>query len=259
MGCQCANNTGESKSELINANSKELINTNLIKNSTNSNDVLKSSISDSVNYNQSLKENLITAKFAELQSENNIYTNQNINQNEEENYSQKMLEIINKIRENPPLYADEIENSMENITEEISKSINGKNKIIYKQRLKVELNRGVEAFIEAAKELREMNSLPPFEFKEEICIPLPKNEDDIKSSEYIKEQVKKIRKKNNINVFYRDLIKDPEVSALLMIVDDNIKNPGKKRQAVLDENFKYIGISSGFVGKNFVAYFSFSK
>ena len=126
MGCQCANNTGESKSELINANSKELINTNLIKNSTNSNDVLKSSISDSVNYNQSLKENLITAKFAELQSENNIYTNQNINQNEEENYSQKMLEIINKIRENPPLYADEIENSMENVTEEISKSINGR-------------------------------------------------------------------------------------------------------------------------------------
>ena len=44
-----------------------------------------------------------------------------------------------------------------------------------------------------------------------------------------------------------------------MIVDDSAKNPGKKRQAVLDENFKYIGVSSGFVGKTFIAYFSFSK
>ena len=60
-------------------------------------------------------------------------------------------------------------------------------------------------------------------------------------------------------MFFKDLIKIPEVSALLMIVDDSEKNPGKKRQAVLNKDFKYIGISSKFVGKTFIAYFSFSK
>ena len=44
-----------------------------------------------------------------------------------------------------------------------------------------------------------------------------------------------------------------------MIVDDSTKSPGKKRQAVLNKNYKYIGISSKFIGKTFVAYFTFSK
>ena len=68
-----------------------------------------------------------------------------------------------------------------------------------------------------------------------------------------------MREKNNIDVFFKDLIKIPEVSALLMIVDDSEKNPGKKRQAVLNKEFKYIGISSKFLGKHFIAYFAFSK
>ena len=40
------------------------------------------------------------------------------------------------------------------------------------------------------------------------------------------------------------------------IVDDSTKSPGKKRQAVLNPNYKYIGISSKFIGKTFVAYFT---
>ena len=34
------------------------------------------------------------------------------------------------------------------------------------------------------------------------------------------------------------------MSFLLIIVDDSVKNPKKKREAVLNPNFKYIGISS---------------
>ena len=68
-----------------------------------------------------------------------------------------------------------------------------------------------------------------------------------------------IRWINNLNVFYKDLIKDPEVSALLMIVDDNARNAGKKREAVLNREYKYIGISSRFYKKSFVAFLSFSK
>ena len=84
-------------------------------------------------------------------------------------------------------------------------------------------------------------------------------EDEIKDSSYLREQVKILRATTNIDVFFKDLIKVPEVSALLMIVDDSGKNPGKKRQAVLNREFKYIGISSKFIGRTFIAYFAFSK
>lgn len=68
-----------------------------------------------------------------------------------------------------------------------------------------------------------------------------------------------MRETTNIDVFFKDLIKIPEVSALLMIVDDSQKNPGRKRNAVLNKDFKYIGINSKFIGKTFIAYFTFSK
>ena len=104
-----------------------------------------------------------------------------------------------------------------------------------------------------------MDSLPPLELLNDICLPLPDEEVDIKDSSYLREQVKVFREKINIDVFFKDLIKLPEVSTLLMIVDDSEKNPGKKRQTVLNKDFKYIGISSKFIGKKFIAYFTFSK
>ena len=121
------------------------------------------------------------------------------------------------------------------------------------------MNRGESAFHEAAEELRSMNSLPLLELKNDICVPLPEDEEDIKDSSYLREQVKILRETANIDVFFKDLIKIPEVSALLMIVDDSGKSPGKKRQAVLNKDFKYIGISSKFIGNTFIAYFAFSK
>ena len=44
-----------------------------------------------------------------------------------------------------------------------------------------------------------------------------------------------------------------------MIVDDNGKNSAKKRKALLNKNYKYIGISFRFIRKTFIAYYSFSK
>ena len=104
-----------------------------------------------------------------------------------------------------------------------------------------------------------MDSLPPLELKDELSIPLPDTEDEIKDSSFLKEQVKTLRENTNIDLFFKDLIKIPEVSALLMVVDDSTKSPGKKRQAILNKNYKYIGINSKFIGKTFVAFFTFSK
>ena len=184
--------------------------------------------------------------------------------NEEKNakyaeYPDKMLEIINKIRENPNGYADFIEESIKNIIEIPDKEDESKTKLIFKKKVKVALNRGEVAFHEAAEKLRNMESLPPLEFNGNICIPLPQNEEELKDPNYLKDQVKALKENNSIDLYFKDLIKLPDVSALLMVVDDNIKNTGRKRNAILNKDFKYIGINSHFVGKTFLAYFAFSK
>ena len=255
MGCQCANKEEENKSEIL----KE-INEDTEQNQDYNND----------NYNSNSKEGIFgldqqnpeetQEKFSEKQN-NEIDINEN-NQDKNLKYSdypQKMLDLINQIRANPSSYADVIEDSIQNITEEQDRKDESKIRIIYKKKVKVALNRGEIAFKDAAEELRSMEPLPPLMLKNDICVPLPEEEAEIKDTSYLREQVKLIREKTNIDVFFKDLIKIPEVSALLMIVDDSEKNPGKKRKAVLNPDFKYIGISSKFIGKTFIAYFAFSK
>ena len=172
-------------------------------------------------------------------------------------YPQKMLELINKIRENPNSYSDIIIQEIKNIiTQDYDET---KPKIIYKNKVKVALFKGESAFHEAAEILKNMAPLPPLIFKEEICVPLPETEEELNDNNYLKNQIDIIRENNNVDVYFKDLIKLPEVAALIMIVDDNEKNPGRKRNALLNEEFKYIGISNKFIGKKFIAYFTFSK
>ena len=175
-------------------------------------------------------------------------------------YPEKMLELINKIRENPYYYADVVEDSIKNIVEVHEEDEDeAKPKIIYKKKVKVALAKGEPSFRECSEKLRNMESLPPLEFKNDICVPLPDNEEDIRNPSYLRDQVKVLRETSNIDVYFKDLIKIPEVAGLLMIVDDSEKSPGRKRNAVLNREFKYIGINSKFIGKTFVAYFTFSK
>ena len=87
----------------------------------------------------------------------------------------------------------------------------------------------------------------------------PRNENEVKDPTFLREQVKLVREQSEVDVFFKDLIKIPEVSGLLMIVDDTNKNAGKKRMALLNKNLKYVGVTSKFIGKTFIAYFAFSK
>ena len=50
----------------------------------------------------------------------------------------------------------------------------------------------------------------------------------MKDPKFLKEQSKILRETTNIDLFSKDLIRVPEVSALLMVDDDSVKNPGKK-------------------------------
>ena len=262
MGCQCANKEDENKSEIL--KEKELTDQSQ-ENLNNFNSNSKEGIFNLEDQNQEENQNQDNppSEKQEDPSENEIKEN-NIEKAPDKNkkysdYPQKMLDLINLIRANPVSYADVIEDSIQNITEEQDRIDESKTRIIYKKKVKVALNTGEIAFKNAAEELRHMSPLPPLVLKNDICVPLPEDESEIKNSSYLREQVKILRESTNIDVFFKDLIKIPEVSALLMIVDDSEKNPGKKRQAVLNKDFKYIGISSKFIGKTFIAYFAFSK
>ena len=261
MGCQCANKEDENKSEILKEIEEEAGQKEENNNNYNSNS--KEGIFGLEGLNQNENQEKPPSEKPDNENDNDFNENE-INNNLEKNikysdYPQKMLDLINQIRANPVSYADVIEECMQNITEEQDKNDESKTRIIYKKKVKVALNRGEIAFKDAAEELRNMEPLPPLELKNDICVPLPEEEAEIRDSSYLREQVKIIREKTNIDVFFKDLIKIPEVSALLMIVDDSEKNPGKKRQAVLNSEFKYIGISSKFIGKTFIAYFAFSK
>ena len=235
MGCQCANQKEELNDELgKNPEITEGENDDNIRQKEEINDIKEGYELEENNINQVNEDK--NTKYAE--------------------YPEKMLELINKIREDPVSYAEVIEDSIKNIIETNNET---KPKIIYKKKVKVALTRGEPAFREAAELLRNMEPLPPLEFKSDICAPLPDNEEELKEPYFLREQVKTLRETTNIDIFFKDLIKIPEVSALLMIVDDGEKNAGRKRNAVLNKDYNYIGINSKFIGKNFIAYFTFSK
>ena len=257
MGCQCAKKSEEELEDELKKDSLDGINEEIKgdNNPNNKNDVY--GINEEGNNREMDNEN----KLKNPNEDDEEYLERI---NEEKNakygdYPDRMLEIINRIREDPASYAEYIEDCIKNIMEESDKNDETKTKLIYKKKVKVALTRGEPAFREAAEALRNMSPLPPLEFNGNICVPLPENENEIKDPSFLKEQVKTLRETTNIDLFFKDLVKVPEVSALLMIVDDSIKNPGRKRQAILNKDFKYVGINSHFIGKTFVAYFAFSK
>lgn len=173
-------------------------------------------------------------------------------------YPTKILQIINTIRKDPVAYANVIEDSIKNII--IQKKDNEVNpEILYKNKIKVVLKRGEIAFKEVAEKLRNMSPLPPLTFKKEICIPLPENEEEIRTPVYLENQFKILKRKVKVDKYFKDLIEIPEVSALLMIVNDNGEKYMGKREAILNKNYKYIGISCQYYWKTFIACFTFSS
>ena len=268
MGCRCANSHEEeyeinkreaNKENMFNSNKEgnELNNSNnhLSNNDFNSEKNNRTNFSPNINEGRYIQGNEESRNADMEQEKQEILKNQKYL-----NYPEKIIEIINTIRQDPVSYADVVIDSMKNIVEDNNKNDATKNKIIYKKKVKVALTRGKSAFLEAAEDLRNTEPLPPLEFVPEICIPLPEDELDMKDNNFLKKKVIELRKEGiHIDVFYKDLVKIPEVSALLMIVDDSGKNAGKKRMTLLDKNIKYIGVSSRFVGKTFIAYLSFVK
>ena len=167
-------------------------------------------------------------------------------------YPKDVFDLINKIREDPPKFAEDVEKAISLIKEE-----NGK--LIYSGKLKVALNKGEPLFREVINILKSTPSLAPLTFNENIKIECPLEEEEIKDPKVFQNKIIEKKKQIELHAYFKDAIKDPYISTLLMIVDDSGKNAGKKRESLLNPEFKNIAISSIMVHKTFCAYFTFSK
>ena len=232
----------------------EKIITNTILNSSE-NTILKSRVISPIE-NKQQEINIIknNNSMNEIKKESN-YLSKNI-------FNKRVFEIINKIRMNPIAYSQFIVENIKNISIENCEETNEKTGmkevkqvIIFKKKVKVKLFKGEDEFIEAAKLLTKMSPMEPLQFNEDIIIPIPDSFEVMNDIDFIKNKIIK----SNINIFFKSNIKNPEIAVLLMIVDDNESSEKKKRNAILNKEFKYIGIDSKFINNKFVSYFTFSK
>ena len=152
-------------------------------------------------------------------------------------YVKKVFFLINKIRTDPSKFADVVISYEKFIKEENEKKI-------FDHKLKVSLNEGKKMFEDSAEFLRNLSPMPELLFKDEIVLECPEEPNNIRDINYFKQKVLEKIKQQKIEAYFKDSIKEPEISVLLMIVDDARKNAKKKREAVLNPKFKYIGISS---------------
>ena len=183
-------------------------------------------------------------------------------------YNTRMVDLINKLRTNPKEYAKIILSNIQYIQKRVkitADDITGQNEekeeIFFQKKIKVELYRGEIAFFETAEFLNKLKPLKELKVKEEIKMNLlPETEDQILNDKLlIKNQLDEIKKRFNISAFFKDNLRNPEIGLMLMIIGDNKNSQNKKRNALLNPDYKYIAVNSKFIGDKFVSYFTFSK
>ena len=177
------------------------------------------------------------------------YKNLDTSMQPSDNFSKALFSQINKIRSNPQSYINFIENSKKNIMTD------KKGRLIYNGTIKIALTRGEQAFDEAIDFLKKSKSMEQLVFNPYLTVEMPKTANEIKYKNDLRYKVEKmINKGIIIKSFWRDVIRDPEISFLMMMVDDTGEMSGMRRKDLLDPNMKYIGISSIEINGSFVCY-----
>ena len=187
------------------------------------------------------------------QNQNNIDFFKNTNDNTDlfptDNYSKYIFTQINKIRTDPQSIIGIIEDAKDHIIEDKY------GRIIYDRDLKIALTKGKYAFDDTIEFLEKQKPMKSLEYKPIITIKPPSEEKVIEDKTYMKKEVRKMMKNGiSIKSYWRDVIRDPEISFILMIADDNGAKSGKRRNDILDPNMKYIGISSVEINDSFACY-----
>ena len=220
-------------------------------------------------FSQSKIQSQIESNFQDqhFQYKNNQSGNNSININNKElvynidyastpsdNFSKYLFEQINKLRKNPQSYIKVIQNAKKNIIK------NKYGRLIYNGKIKIALTSGETAFNNAINYLSSVKPMEPLIFNKYLVVEMPQSENEIKYKNYLRLKVENmINDGINIKSYWKDIIKDPEISILMMIVDDNGDNSGMRRKDLLDSNMKYIGINSIDINGNFVCYITLSE
>ena len=177
------------------------------------------------------------------------YKNLDTSMQPSDNFSKALFSQINKIRSNPQSYIIFIENSKKNIMTD------KKGRLIYNGTIKIALTRGEQAFDEAIDFLKKSKSMEQLVFNPYLTVEMPKTANEIKYKNDLRYKVEKmINKGIMIKSFWRDVIRDPEISFLMMMVDDTGEMSGMRRKDLLDPNMKYIGINAVEINGSFVCY-----
>ena len=266
------NRNNQNKEETKDETNKKIIISEQLK-QTNNNTSIKSEIKNPEKlelFQINQKPNNINNNSNNIypKEKNDISINSIISSLYKNDYNTRMVDLINKLRTNPKEYAKIILSNIQYIQKRVkitADDITGQNEekeeIFFQKKIKVELYRGEIAFFETAEFLRKLKPLKELIVKEEIKMNLlPETEEQIRNDKLlIKNQLDEIKKRFNISAFFKDNLKNPEIGLMLMIIGDNKNSQNKKRNALLNPNYKYIAINSKFIGDKFVSYFTFSK
>ena len=266
------NRNNQNKEETKDETNKKIIISEQLK-QTNNNTSIKSELKnpekiDLFQINQKPNNINNNSNNIHTKEKNDISINSIISSFYKNDYNTRMVDLINKLRTNPKEYAKVILSNIQYIQKRVkitADDITGQNEekeeIFFQKKIKVELYRGEIAFFETAEFLQKLKPLKELIVKEEIKMNLlPETEEQIRNDKLlIKNQLDEIKKRFNISAFFKDNLRNPEIGLMLMIIGDNKNSQNKKRNALLNPNYKYIAINSKFIGDKFVSYFTFSK
>ena len=150
MGCKCANSNEEEEEiqkKALEDGNAENTNIDFNKNFNQNEDLLGLNNQENL-YQEDVQKNPSNQKepnpqnydVAENENENNAHNyDPNVKYGD---YPEKIVELINNIREDPVGYADLIEDSIKYIMEEEDKNDPTNMRLIFKKRVKVALNKG---------------------------------------------------------------------------------------------------------------------
>ena len=174
-----------------------------------------------------------------------------------DNYSKYIYEQINRIRIDPQSFIGVIEDAKANI---IKNKVGKYRGYVYNSKIKIALVDGEPAFDDAIEFLKNTEAMEILEFCPQILIPPPQSYSEIKDTGDLKEKVENLLDEGTyVKSYWRDIIKDPEIAFLMMIVDDNGTRSGMRRRDILNPKMKYIGISSAEIKGKFVCYITLSN
>ena len=262
------NKNNQNKEETKDEYNKKIIISEQLK-QINNNTPITSEIKNQEKINLfKINEKLNNVNTKNTKEKNDISISSVISSLYKNDYNTRMVDLINKLRTNPKEYAKIILSNIQYIQKRVkitADDITGQNEekeeIFFQKKIKVELYRGEIAFFETAEFLNKLMPLKELKVKEEIKMNLlPETEDQILNDKIlIKNQLDEIKKRFNISAFFKDNLRNPEIGLMLMIIGDNKNSQNKKRNALLNPDYKYIAVNSKFIGDKFVSYFTFSK